>query len=128
MALGGRAARRAAGLSSLAVSPSSSGTTSRLRAADVFPASRDNDPGVECGIVLPLLGVPGDCIGLAKGRLRCCCAGVVDAGRVDGGGDKAEERLRGLFTGSEDWADTVRSSRSGVLTRCVVGDANDNGL
>jgi hypothetical protein len=115
--LGGRLARRAAGLCSSAVSSSSS--ASAIEAWRL--AAGVEERGVDRIGRLPLAGVAGDCIGLAaKGRLDCCegvvdvgrageggegtierrlacCEGVVDAGRVTGGGERAE-RLNGLRT------------------------------
>jgi hypothetical protein len=91
--LGGRAARRAMGLSSLAVlSPSSSAIAVWRLDAGV------DERGVDRMGSLFRAGVAGDCMGLARGRL-VCCAGVVDAGRVEGGGERADERLSGLRTG-----------------------------
>ena len=99
-ALGGRVVRRAIGLSSLAVlSPSSSAIVTRRPEAGVPVERCAEEPGVDRMGCLPRAGVAGDCIGLANGRLTDCCAGVVDAGRPEGGGDKAEERLKGLRTG-----------------------------
>jgi hypothetical protein len=69
-------ARRVTGLSSTTVVSSSSSTIDAERLG----------PGVEeRGVVrigsLPLAGVAGELIGLARGRREACCEGVVDAGR-----------------------------------------------
>lgn len=110
MALAGLEARRAAGLSSVVLSPSSSSTICACREERGVPTESDEEPGVVCVTDLFLAGVEGDCIGLASGRRPTgCCAGVVDAGRVLGGGESAEVRLRGLRTGIAEWLETLRS-------------------
>jgi hypothetical protein len=93
--LGGRATRRAIGLSSWAPLSASSSAMDACRAdAGV------EDRGVARMGSLPLAGVAGDCIGLAN--IRRPCAGVVEPVRVEGGGERADERLNGLRTGIED--------------------------
>lgn len=98
--LGGRAARRAMGLSSMAPPSVSSSAIDACR-ADAGVDER----GVERMGSLPFAGVAGDCIGLARGRRPC--AGVVEPVRVIGGGDRAEERLNGLRSGIEDMLDAL---------------------
>lgn len=97
MALAGRAARRAAGLSSPLFMFSSTICTRRVE--DAVPVESEEEPGVIWAPDLFLAGVEGDCMGLAKGRRRVCCPGVVDPGRMAGGGDRVEPRPRGLRTG-----------------------------
>lgn len=129
IALAGRATRRAIGLSSFAVlSSSSSARTKRRPDAGVPVDSCDEEPGVEREATLPRAGVEGDCIGLANGRLAGCCAGVVDAGRLDGGGERAEERLSGLRTGMPDWLETLLNLSESRPLRNGEGVVNDMGL
>jgi hypothetical protein len=98
--LGGRVARRATGDSSFAVlSPSSSAIGAWRLEAGV-----DERGEGRIGSLFRA-GVAGEFIGLA--RRRACCAGVVDIGRIEGGGERADERLRGLRTGMLDMLDTL---------------------
>lgn len=46
---------------------------------------------------------------------------LVGFGCALGCGDSADERLSGLLMGMLDWADMVRSKRSGVPTRPAIG-------
>jgi hypothetical protein len=143
----GRAARRAMGLSSMAVlSPSSSAMEAWRAEAGV------EERGVERMGSLPFAGVVGDFIGLANGRFDCCgvveagrlgvccmgvvdagrrcgwCEGVVEAGRMEGDGDRAE-RLKGLRTGSEDWLDKRLIDRGDSFPLLYgEGVVSDNGL
>ncbi|KAH7410512.1 helicase C-terminal domain-containing protein [Phaeosphaeria sp. MPI-PUGE-AT-0046c] len=137
--LGARVLRRAIGLSSMALSPSAS---SSAIGACRLEAGVD-ERGVDRIGSLPLAGVEGDCIGLARGRFDCCmgvvdagrlvccsgvveagrrgawCEGVVDAGRIDGGGDRAD-RPNGLRTGIDDPLDMRLSERGEVYGDGVV--------
>jgi hypothetical protein len=72
-------ARRAAGLSS-AAAVSSSSSSSTIDAWRLGPG--DEERGVERMASLPLAGVEGEFIGLARGRRDACCDGVVDEGRL----------------------------------------------
>jgi hypothetical protein len=112
--LGGRVARRAAGDSSFAVlSPSSSAIGAWRLEAGV------DERGVDRMGSLLRAGVAGEVIGLA--RCRTCCAGVVDIGRIEGGGERADERLRGLRTGMLDMLDTLLAI-PGVSSPLRYGD------
>ena len=63
----------------------------------------------------PFAGVAGDDTGLARVLARRCWAGLADAERVDGGGERAEERLNGLLTGiDERLVEEPRLDLSGV--------------
>jgi len=114
--LGGRAARRAAGLSSVAPLSASSSAIGACR-LDAGVEER----GVDRIGSFPLAGVAGDCIGLARERLPAC-AGVVDPARVEGGGERADERLNGLRTGMDDWRDSLLSDRGGVSCPFLHGE------
>jgi hypothetical protein len=71
--LGGRDARRAAGLSSLAVlSPSPATVATRRPDAGVPGCTCGDETGVERMGSLPLAGVAGECIGLANDRAGRC--------------------------------------------------------
>lgn len=107
--LGGRAARRAMGLSSIAPLSVSSSTIDACR-ADAGVEER----GVERMGSLPFAGVAGECIGLARGRRPW--AGVVEPVRVEGGGDRADERLRGLRSGIEDMLDALLLKERGDVS------------
>jgi len=96
IALAGRAARRAIGLSSMGGLLSSSAMVTRRIVAGV-PAEEDEDTKV--GL---LSGVDGDCGVLATGRLIDDFAGVAAAEWADGGGESIEERPKGLRTGIDD--------------------------
>lgn len=139
--LGARALRRAIGLSSMALSPSASSSAMGACRLDAGVDER----GVDRIGSLPLAGVDGDCIGLARGRFDCCigvveagrlvccsgvveagrrgawCEGVVEAGRVVGGGDRAE-RLNGLRTGIDEPLDMRLMERGVVSVPLRYGD------
>jgi hypothetical protein len=114
MTLGGRVARRAAGLSSFAVlSPSSSAIAAWWLDAGV------DERGVDRMGSLFRAGVAGEFIGLAN--RRACGPGVVDIGRIEGGGERAAERLRGLRTGMVDMLDPLLGT-PGVSSPLRYGD------
>jgi hypothetical protein len=97
--LGGRDARRAAGLSSLAgLLPLPTTVETRRLDAGVL----DEDMGVVRIGSLSFAGVAGEFIGLANDRVGRCCPGVVDAERLDAGGERADERLNGLLRGMDE--------------------------
>lgn len=127
----GARVRRAIGLSSIALSsPSASSSTIGACRLDAGVDER----GVDRIGSLFFAGVEGDCIGLANGRFDCdmgvveagrlgvveaglrgaWCEGVVEAGRMVGGGDNAD-RLNGLRTGMEDPLD-MRLIDRGVVS------------
>lgn len=114
-ALGGRDARRAAGLSSLPWPLLSSVALDMWRPdavvrpeAGVLAFAWGEDPGVERIGSLSFAGVAGERIGLAKDRTGRC-AGVVDPEeRADGGEERAEDRLKGLLTGIDERLPVLR--------------------
>jgi hypothetical protein len=127
MALAGREARRAAGLSSAVFALSrSSKICTRLEETGVPVESADM--GVVCAVARFLAGVDGDCIGLASGRREPDWdPGMVEPGRA-GGGESAEARPSGLRTGMAEWLETLRSDCVGMSLRCGEGVVSDNGL
>jgi hypothetical protein len=107
--LGGRDARRAAGLSSVEVLPESSATAvTRRLDAGVLDLTCGEDAGVNRMGSLPLAGVAGD----ASERAGRSCDGVVEE-RSDGGGESAAERLSGLFVGRAERLPEPRRDGSG---------------
>ena len=128
-ALGGRDARRAAGLSSLAgLLPLS--TTVETRRLDAGVLVLEEDRGVDRIGSLPLAGVTGEeFIGLGINRAERCCPGVVDGERLDAVGERAEERLNGLLRGiDERLAEPNRDPSGDSSFRNGEGVVRVNGL
>ena len=66
---------------------------------------------------------------LANGRrIACCCAGVVDAGRACGAGERPDSGVEGLRIGIEEWLDTLLRDRGGVSLRYGDGVVVESGL
>lgn len=119
--LEGRAARRVVGLPSFPSFAPSSALAACLPLADVA------DRAVVRRGSLPLEGVAGDCIGLARGRL-VACAGVVDGARAEGGGERGDERLKGLRAGTLDMLDVLLRDGDSVPLRYGEGVVKVSGL
>lgn len=130
IALVGLDCLRTMGLSSFEVSSASSSAIVTRRAEVGVPVvNRGVDLGVPFEATFPRAGVNGDWMVLAKGRLiACCCAGVVDAGRVGGAGEAPESGVEGLRMGIEEWLDTLRRVRGGVSLRYGDGVDVESGL
>lgn len=96
IALAGRAARRAIGLSSAGGLLSSSAIVTRRPELGVLVEA---DDVANVGL---LSGVDTDCNVLATGRLMDDFTGVAAAECADGGGESIEARPRGLRTGIDD--------------------------
>lgn len=67
------------------------------------------------------LFAPADVTVLEVGVVGLVGRCLVGFGCALGCGDSADERLSGLLMGMLDWADMVRSKRSGVPTRPAIG-------
>lgn len=108
IALAGRVVRRAIGLSSREGWLSSSAIVTRREEPGVLA---DGDECINVGL---LSGVAGACSALATGRLIDDFAGVVEADRVDGGGESMDVRPDEIRTGIDDCPDTLLSGVAAV--------------